>query len=90
MSICKKCGKTHGMVLENRITGESEPLDICEDCLFAGCYIKHPTEKIILTADDPIDQPIANQLARLYKHLIQESEGQRGCDSSRQWSATMF
>lgn len=32
---CVKCGKKHGMVVENMETGTQEPLDLCYDCLFA-------------------------------------------------------
>jgi len=35
-SICKKCGKTHGMVVQDMKTGECEPLDTCMDCLMVG------------------------------------------------------
>jgi len=37
---CIRCGKLHGMQVQNRITGEAEPLDLCYDCIFLGCEIK--------------------------------------------------
>ena len=33
---CRKCGKTHGMGIENIQTGEITPLELCYDCLWEG------------------------------------------------------
>ena len=46
MTTCKKCGKEHGMGLENMETGSFEPIDYCYDCLFTYSPIK---EQIHLT-----------------------------------------
>lgn len=35
---CKNCGKSHGMGLEDRITGKITPLDICRECIFVGTF----------------------------------------------------
>lgn len=40
LSICKKCGCTHGMVLEEMATGKTEPLDVCKDCMFFGSVVR--------------------------------------------------
>lgn len=34
ISVCIKCGKTHGWTIQNMTTGEVNPIDICEPCLF--------------------------------------------------------
>lgn len=47
LSICKKCGCTHGMVIEEMATGKTESIDICKNCLFFGTYIPI-NEQIIL------------------------------------------
>lgn len=47
-SICKKCGSTHGMVIEEMTTGKTEPMDLCKNCFCYGSY-KPITEKIVLT-----------------------------------------
>jgi hypothetical protein len=44
MSECKKCGKEHGMGIEDMKTGEITPIDLCEDCLFEGCGFKYDPE----------------------------------------------
>jgi len=31
---CKSCGKDHGIVMEHRVTGKSEPLEMCYECMF--------------------------------------------------------
>lgn len=31
---CKKCGKSHGMGIEDTRTGEITPIDLCYDCLW--------------------------------------------------------
>ena len=36
---CTKCGKLHGMGIENRETGEITPMDVCYDCLWFGTYV---------------------------------------------------
>ena len=33
---CKKCGKSHGMGIEDMTTGKIEPIDLCYDCLWEG------------------------------------------------------
>lgn len=45
MTTCKSCGKEHGMVIENRKTGEETPIDYCSECLFKECRYNVP-EKI--------------------------------------------
>lgn len=34
ISLCKKCGKSHGMGIKNTKTGEFTPMDVCYDCLW--------------------------------------------------------
>lgn len=33
---CKKCGKSHGMGIEEMATGKIDPIDLCYDCLWEG------------------------------------------------------
>ncbi len=53
--LCSKCGKPHGMVLENRIIGETEDIDVCHGCLFDGCKINIITEQITLEECENLD-----------------------------------
>lgn len=47
MTKCTSCGKEHGMVLEDMVTGEKTPIDWCNECFFSKGYTyKEP---------DPID-----------------------------------
>ncbi len=34
--LCKECGASHRMCIENMETGHIEPIDICYDCLWFG------------------------------------------------------
>ncbi len=45
---CKKCGKSHGMGVEEMATGIITPMDVCSNCLYGSTKINHPTEKIHL------------------------------------------
>lgn len=47
MNGCKKCGKEHGMVIEDKVTGKCEPLDLCYQCIF-GDWKPAPIEQIKL------------------------------------------
>ena len=40
MTKCIKCGKEHGMVVEEMRTGTQSPIKYCKDCLFSGCVYK--------------------------------------------------
>lgn len=51
---CKKCGKLHGMVIENKLNGTSEPIDVCYDCLFEGCKYRQPCEIVFETIQNSI------------------------------------
>jgi hypothetical protein len=42
---CKKCGKSHGMGVEDMKTGVITPIDVCSKCLFKWTY-KMSTEQI--------------------------------------------
>lgn len=33
---CKKCGKSHGMGIEEMSTGKITPIDLCYECLWEG------------------------------------------------------
>jgi len=35
---CKKCGKAHGMGVEDTSTGIVTPLDICKECMFKNIF----------------------------------------------------
>lgn len=48
---CKKCGKNHGMGVEDMTTGHFTPIDICYDCFIFGRYVPI-TEQIHLGIDD--------------------------------------
>jgi hypothetical protein len=43
---CKKCGKSHGMGIEIMATGEIEPIDLCDDCLWFGVKFNLITDDI--------------------------------------------
>lgn len=47
MTQCKKCGKEHGMVIEDKVTGECEPIDLCYQCIF-GDWKPTPIEDVVL------------------------------------------
>jgi hypothetical protein len=49
---CKKCGKSHGMGIENMETGEITPIDLCNKCLWSGYSVKSIKEQIHLTIED--------------------------------------
>lgn len=48
---CVKCGKLHGMVIEDREGNVIEELDKCYDCIFAGTHFKLRKEQIKLFED---------------------------------------
>ena len=71
---CIRCGKWHNMcVTSDGIEEIIEELQLCRDCLFAGCEIKPILEKIYIEAHDPIEQPIADQMMQTYNYLIKNS-----------------
>lgn len=41
---CRKCGKSHGMGIEDMATGEIEPIDVCYECLWEGFKINPLSE----------------------------------------------
>lgn len=45
---CKYCGKSHGMGIENMLTGEIKPIDICGECLWKPLEFNEPKEQITL------------------------------------------
>ncbi len=53
MSICKACGKTHWMVLENMETNDRESIDWCEECFFTVGYTYKEPEKISIDEFPP-------------------------------------
>lgn len=52
---CIKCNKIHGMVIENMVTGDLTPIDMCRDCLFENCHVKPTIDEVIvqLHEDNP-------------------------------------
>ena len=68
---CIDCGNWHNTVIENTRTGEVEEyLDKCRECIFKGC--RHPPidYPIHIEALDKSEQPIADQMAKLYNHFV--------------------
>ena len=60
---CIECGVMHAMVVENKITGECTPINVCQDCMFKFVPI---TEQVQLTCDNvPEDsEEIQRQLGK--------------------------
>lgn len=48
---CKECGKSHGMGIENTLTGDITPIDLCYDCLWKDLKINELKEDIFLEND---------------------------------------
>lgn len=74
LSICKKCGCTHGMVVEEMATGKTEPIDVCKDCMFFGTY-QPITEQVRLTDEEVqnLDEEfIAEQMDKMVKYMMQK------------------
>ena len=68
---CSDCGKWHNTVVENTQTLEVlESVDKCMDCLFKGCRWEPIKEQITLQAIDPSEQPLADQLEKVYNHFV--------------------
>lgn len=71
MSLCKKCGATHGMGIEDMTTGIVTPIDHCRDCLFAQCTIEHPKEPISLEElCESSPHTLGSQLENTLRQLI--------------------
>lgn len=34
--LCRKCGASHGIGIEEMATGKIDPIDLCYDCLWEG------------------------------------------------------
>jgi hypothetical protein len=77
LSECKKCGKLHGMVLEEMATGKTGPLDICKDCMFYATAIPL-TDQIHLTemdADEFVknhEEFINDQMNKLLSYALRQ------------------
>lgn len=61
MSQCTCCGKEHGVVIEDKLTGECEPIDLCYQCIF-GDWKPRPIEEIVL--DENMDYGAALRKAQ--------------------------
>lgn len=66
MTICKHCGKTHGVGIQDMHTGVFEPIDVCFECLFKGCEFIPPKKVEADEAD------YALVLRQIEDKLIQE------------------
>lgn len=74
MSECKKCGKSHGMVVHDKITGTNTPMDHCKDCMVYGTFVPI-TEQIHLTSDQvqDLDQEfIASQMQKMVEYMMRK------------------
>ncbi len=75
LSTCKKCGCTHGMVVEEMATGKTEPIDLCKECLFYGTYIPI-TEQIHLREEDVLQnldkEFIAEQMEKMIDYMMRK------------------
>jgi len=68
---CTNCGKWHDTVLENNELGEVlERFDDCMDCIMSTCSFNSITEQITFEALDKSEQPLADQMAKLYNHFV--------------------
>lgn len=68
---CMDCGKLHNMVIENTATKEVEQyLDKCYDCIFKECRYEPIKEHITIEAMDINEQPIADQMTKLYNNFV--------------------
>ncbi len=56
MTKCTSCGKEHGMVIEDMITGETTPIDWCEECLFTKGYTIKTPEPIQINIGPPFEE----------------------------------
>lgn len=71
---CIDCGKWHNTVIEDSNTKEIlEYLDKCKDCIFKGCRYEPITELITIEALDKSEQPIADQMSKLYNDFISKN-----------------
>lgn len=71
LNTCTKCGKSHGMVVENSETGKIKPMDLCYDCLWFGTF--NPIKKQISFDDLPevCDSNILqNEMSEIMKKLF--------------------
>ena len=55
--LCRKCGASHGMGIEDMETGKIEPIDLCKSCLF---------EKIQIHYDPHINLENLDKYKKLY------------------------
>jgi hypothetical protein len=49
--LCRKCGKSLGMGIENMKTGVIEPIDLCYECLWAGTTFNQMNDQIYVTEE---------------------------------------
>lgn len=67
---CKKCGKSHGMGIENMETGEITPIDICSNCLWSGYSPRKVEQPIYLDMqDDEIENKIDEVIQKVRQHM---------------------
>lgn len=55
---CKKCGKSHGMGIEEMNTGIITPIDVCYDCRWNSNYIAEKTIQPVLQEEYGCISPI--------------------------------
>ncbi len=66
---CKKCGESHGIGIENMVTGEIDPIDYCLECLFQPYATK-------IIPNDVEDLEIARDFSAILNHLQKEILGE--------------
>lgn len=77
MSICKKCGTLHNLVLKNRETGESIPVDFCNHCIFG--YRLITKQVCIEDLPEMLERDILQyQMTKTIKELLVD------CDNTQQ------
>ncbi len=74
MSECKKCGKSHGMVVHDRITDTNTPMDHCKDCMVYGTFVPI-TEQVHLTDEQVKDldhEFMASQMQKMAEYCMRK------------------
>ena len=61
---CKKCGESHGIGIENMVTGEIDPIDYCLECLFQPYATK-------IIPNDVEDLETANQFSKILNYYYE-------------------
>ncbi len=65
-----KCGELHSMVLENVETGETEPCNVCKDCMFLGTRYKPIQHQIILQNIPDAPEEMQKEIETLFDQVI--------------------